>query len=342
MQQKPYDARESNRNPGTGLRRLLADWHFMENKPQATTLGLLRFSLFPAIAVGLLAVDAKFQALAWHLGGRLELAELATVGRLLGSLAAPVVTASLFAYPIARLYSRNALILSAAAVFPVFLCSIPDLREANSEIMLILGVQLFSLFSWLLIGTSLVRKILRGSRLCLIQERPQVEIDVDMGLQSRRPAHALSLSLCLILAISLFVMLERAQFAVFDLAFLSSRRDFQLAGIVFGAVAVPFCLAVLFAYPVTKAFGRRAPLFAILIGAPTSVHWATGQDFDSAWLDAAFTLVGLCLFLSLPALAFVLQRKWGCSHLEIETDPPIQEGDRMSTVRATRLGRTTV
>lgn len=289
----------------------------------------LYLSLLPVISIALWAVDDKVQAIAWRFGDAFSIAEFDFAGRLFGSLVGPAVTASLFAYPIARLYSRYSPVVSVIVIVPSALSAIPFLDGAGVDVAVLYGVQLLSLCFFLIAATTLVHRALSGSTLILASESEQCETG---GANKCAPAYALSLVLLPILAVALFVVHDWVQFLVFDVAFLPRARGLQLCGLILGALVGPLSTALAFGYPIARTFGRSCAFAGALISAPTSLFWAFThlQEVSLPWLRAAYIVVLLSLITLVPITATLILRKVGASRLAVLSSEASARNGEMS------------
>jgi hypothetical protein len=276
----------------------------------------LYLSLLPAIAVALWAVDDTIQTLAWRFGGVFDIAEFDFAGRLLGSLVGPAVTATLFAYPIARLYSRYSSVVSAIVIVPVVVSAMPVLDGASVDVGVLYGVQVLSLCALLITATTLAHRALGSSRLILASAIEKVEVG---GTGKCVPAYALEFTLLPILAVALFAVHDWVQFFVFDIAFMPRARSLQLCGLMLAAFVGPISTALAFGYPIARTYGRFCAVAGALISAPTSLYWAVAhlQGLALSWLFAAYFVVLVSLIALVPITAALILQNVGVWRLAV-------------------------
>lgn len=197
----------------------------------SNSLGCVRLSLLAVLALALFAVDDAVQAFAWRLGDASEFAEVSILGRLVGSILGPLITAMLFAYPIARLNSRRSPLVPLATTVPVAVSTLAYLRHATTDASAVLITHLCAVCIIVPVCASLAGRCLPHTRLLIcgdpVQEEP---LNVQENQCSARPAHALNATLLVALAFAVFAALNVLQYALFDLIFLIRERPYQLTG----------------------------------------------------------------------------------------------------------------
>lgn len=286
----------------------------------AAELRWFRLMLLPALALALWDLDDKVQSFVWHIAAKPEVGELVLAGQLLGCLLGPIITASLFAYPIARLYPQNAKAVSLLATLPTVLSGLSFLLDAPVDSAFLYIVQLIWLCIFMPVAASLVHRELAGSQLLVAKLPARIESPGTGSGQAALPAPRwLLLYLLPILAVALLIAHGWLQFRAFDVAFIVRAREFQLPLLILAAVVAPALTASAFAYPIARSYGRHSAMAGLVICAPASLYWTFVHlpEVQLPWTVAAYTIVVVSLLVFFPLAAEIVRRRLGDSRLVV-------------------------
>jgi hypothetical protein len=274
----------------------------------------LRLTMLAPLAGALYVVDNEMKIAAWRLAEGSVAGGLPFLGLVLGLFLGPLVTALLFAYPTTRLYARYSVAASALLCLPIVLDSIFVRIGFDPFLKFVLIVQVLGLCISLAAIAWLANREMADSRLVIVDRVPSQP-------DSSNPAAPRWLSLVLIpmLALGFFLIDDLVQRVVWDIGFMGHSQAFDRAGLLVGAIIAPALLAMAFAYPLARLYGRRAAVVAMLISAPTISHRVLGylEDVHTPFVVAAFTIQPLALTVLVPLAAWKTNRKLGSSRLAI-------------------------
>jgi hypothetical protein len=258
----------------------------------ATRPRWLMLSLLPLLAMvfGSIHVDVT-HALYFFADRRgASLSVLLAIAFLVG----PAITATLFAHPLARLYGRFA--EAVAALLGLYAAW--TLSEADGSTGIGLGAMALWVGGVAMFATHVCRYWLAGSELAI--ERVH-----DAPAATPR---WLMLSMLPIATVALYWLEVDIGHGVTDalLKLADGSRPGRRVAALLSRVVIAAVVALVFAYPLARLYGRRAWLVALAMTLPTSFFW-TGLAVDAAksgyWGRVAVALVEVVGLLTLVPLA---------------------------------------
>ena len=279
-------------------------------KPAPRALGLL---LLPVLAAAMFMVQLETQLFFVRNAraatpGEYELGPLFT-----GFLVAPMIVGLVFCVPLARLYPRRTLLAAIAICLPsVLYLAGTDFEGASS---------LFAFGLPLLLAVPgaawAANHALAGSQLAVTEVG-----EVQAGASPR----VLLVLLLPLIAMGLFILHEILQYRLLDVGMLPTSSAWKRAGMLVASVVAPALLAILFAYPIARCYGRHAGWLGAAIALPTAIHWLQGV-FDGTLTQpfsiAAFVLGAAMLCLLMALAAFWMRARLRTTRLLIAPGPTL-------------------
>lgn len=299
----------------------------------------LRLVLLPLLAIALFVIHDQVQTAAINVGEVFEYREFALAGVLLGTLAGPIITSLLFAFPIAQIYARFSIGAAVLIVAPTVFHAFFYLLNISPYWTIVNAGQTVSLVVLTPLVAHLAHRALADSRLTIIalnpdsvdsvvgcfagdsenlSKRPSRETTNHLGNDSLRirPIRWLQLSLLPVVGIAIFVVHGFVQAMVGDIAVIPHESGLLYFGMLSGALIGPSITALLFAYPIARLYERQAALVGALASAPTIGYWITVYlETRIPFLILVYCIELISLAVLIPWTASMAFRKLRCSRL---------------------------
>lgn len=276
----------------------------------------LALSMLPVLTAAMYVVNTEAMMAAVRFAEARTFDLLSSVAVMSSWALGPLITALIFAYPIARLYSRWSIAAAVLIGLPTILY-----RASGSDDDLVMSLVLTLPLAILLPALAwLAHRALAGSQLQVAVASPDALARAEPAFVSPR---ALKLVLLPISAGGLFILHDLVQAHVYDFTDLSHTRAIEFTGSFLG----PAVVALAMAYPIARIYGSIAPLIGALISIPTLCYWLPiylhdGKNYSS--FDIAECITEMVSTAGLTSLmAWAVLRKLGDSRLVIAKDSHI-------------------
>lgn len=276
----------------------------------------LALALLPSLAAALYFVNQEILYAPVRLANARDFDATSTILLFMAFVVGPMLTALVFAYPLARVYARRAAAVAGLVVaFPTIADALHErLHDPVGNASLVLASGLLAVF--VPVVAALAARALAGSR--LVVACPAADASGDEALPGTEP-RALRWVLLPLLAIAFFILRELIQGVAWDIAMLPVNPTLERAGLFAAAVVGPAGVALLLAYPVARIYEHRAAWVGFLVSLPTAVFWASTYLAQARlplvkvmnWIN----LVGLVVMLAVAA--WVVWRRLGGSRLGV-------------------------
>jgi hypothetical protein len=262
----------------------------------APTPRWLKLLLLPVLAATAFCVDWELNqriATAYFVNGVSEdSAAMIVWGHMLG----PLLAAVFIAYPLARIYEADWKLACVGIVVPIlgfYLDMLGGPGEPIEAIPLLIGPVLFAIFVPALAATA--HRAMPASRL--------VVSNFDAPHAAARSPLALRLLLLPVLVVGFFIFRSTLQSALFDIGFLPTTRTGDRIGMLLASVLGPALLALYFAFPIGRIYGRHAFVVGAIVPSIALLwHRHMLTDYHLPWVGFAYAL-HLGALAGLPPLA---------------------------------------
>jgi hypothetical protein len=267
----------------------------------------LAVSLLPVLAAALYMVNTEVNYLPVRLANARHFDGLSSAGALLGVVFGPVVTALLFAYPLGRVYARQAALAALAIIVPTVAYGMAGrLDDLVQNFTLVIAFA--SLALWMPVVATLAARAMARSRLAVASE----------PLPGVAPAFLKGWLLPL-LVLGFFILRDLVQPVAWDLAVMPVDHTVERASLLVMALLGPALVALVLAYPVARIYERHAVRVGLVVAAPTALYWAKDYGSDShtvvGWIIFVVHIASLAALLAV--MAGVIRHRLGESRLRV-------------------------
>lgn len=286
----------------------------------------LALVMLPVLAAALYMVNTESLMVFVRFAEARNFDDVSSVAIPVSWMIGPLFTALVFAYPTARLYPRFPIAAALLIGLPTILYRGSGLLDngqfADRMMTVVLTLPtlvLLPALAWV------ARRALAGSRLVIIKNPAAENGNSAAELPGTVSPRVLMLVLLPLFAISLFILHDLIQPAIWDIAFMPATKALRRAGELVGALIGPALVMLVLAYPIARIYQRHAVVVGMLIPIPTVWHWVLVYLQDSQLPgvhNTAFSiatdiveLVSLSAMLALGA--WLIRRRLGDSRLVI-------------------------
>lgn len=142
----------------------------------------------------------------------------------------------------------------------------------------------------------------------------------------------LALTMLPVLAAAALMVDMEVQKRAWDIGSRPDIREIAQAGELFGSLAGPFIVALLFCYPIARLYGRYASLAAVLIALPSGAYDVLSTMPQATFIRVLFATEALFLVLFMATNAWLARRALAGSRLALLIQSDAKTGDAANTL----------